>query len=53
MRIKKEIPSGKEHWQKEYRAPVGNQKKSGVRAFDPMKGKDRPHTHVKVNDQDH
>jgi hypothetical protein len=44
----------KRHWEKEYKGtPVGNQKKSGIRAFDPMKSKDRPHTHEKVNETDH
>jgi len=41
------------HWEKQYKTAVGNQDKSGIRAFDPMRSKDRPCTHVKVNEQDH
>ncbi len=42
-----------QHWEKQYKEPEGNQKKSGIRAFDPIKGKNRPHTHEKVNETDH
>lgn len=46
-------PDANQHWEKDYKDPVGNQNKSGIRAFDPMKSKDRPHTHKKVNETDH
>ena len=44
------IPS--EHWERTYRPdPAGNQK--GMREFDPMRSKDRPSTHNRVNESDH
>ena len=54
MKVKVDpIPSKKQHWEKDVKAPLGKQTRSGIRAFDPMKAKDRPHTHVKVNETDH
>lgn len=52
-KIKIEKPQEKRHWEKTYKQTVGNQNQSGIRAFDPMRSKDRPHTHEKVNEQDH
>lgn len=54
MKVKMDSkPDAKQHWEKQVKQPVGNQKKSGIRAFDPMKSKDRPHTQEKVNEEDH
>jgi len=42
-----------EHWEKHYSPSTGNDDKSGIRAFDPRSGKDRPHTQHKINELDH
>ncbi len=42
-----------EHWEEHYSFSEGNDDKSGIKAFDPRPGKDRPCTHNKINELDH
>jgi hypothetical protein len=43
-----------QHWEQKYDpTPRGKSDPSGIRNFDPMPSKDRPHTHQKINECDH
>ena len=50
----KGLSAPKEHWEVKYNPMMhGEDKPSGISAFDPRCAKDRPCTHHKVNEQDH
>lgn len=43
-----------DHWEMQYDpTPRGQAKVQGARNWDPMPGKDRPHTQNKINECDH
>jgi hypothetical protein len=45
---------GTDHWEMKYDpTPKGESKKQSIQNWDPMKSKDRPCTHEKINESDH